>query len=523
MGTVSAKKHNVGVRVVKSDSPTGNSVRAVSEKIEDPFAGVYAEDELIVPPYDPEVLIKMPEYSNVLRPLLDAYKTNISGFGYSFNYLVDIDSEEIEEAIVERAKKEWQALEFFYQYCNYDKTFIEITKLMIGDRETLGWGVLEVILKGDGKPGGLEHIPAHTIRLSRLDPVPQAVPVAAIDVNGKRVRVTYMRKFRRFCQMVEGRKVWFKEFGDPRELHKETGLFDYQIKEPIPFEKRATSIMYFPLPVSYSPYGIPRWIGALLSTVGSRKSEELNYYYFIQGKHVPMAVLVNNGSLTESSISELEDYSKSIKGVENSHGFLIIEADSGEEEEFEDSIRKAPVNIKLQPLTQAIQHDGLFQEYDKNNRDKVRSHMRLPPIYTGESRDYTRATADTARSIAEEQIFNPERLELAEKFNKLINTALDIRYVSLYFKGPDLSNKLTLSQALSPYIKAGALTPNMLIKQVSDLLGIEFEQINEEWANKPLALSIAEVSKGVEVPEAKPKQAKPTVVDDSAEKKVSAS
>ena len=42
----------------------------------------------------------------------------------------------------------------------------------------------------------------------------------------------------------------------------------------------------------------------------------------------------------------------------------------------------------------------------KNNRDKIRSAFRLHPIYTGESQDYTRATADTARQVTEEQVFH---------------------------------------------------------------------------------------------------------------------
>jgi PBSX family phage portal protein len=519
-------KNLVGVRMVKAKETMGTEqgTRPVSQQIIDPFSEAYSTDYLIEPPYNPDVLVQLPEYSNVLQPLIDAYKTNITGFGYSFGYLVDMDSEEVEAEIITRAKKEWQALEFFYDYCNYDKTFTEITKLMIMDRETIGWGALEIIPKGNGKPGGVEYLPAHTLRLSRLDSQPQRIPIDTIDVDGGKVTVTYVKKFRRFCQLFEGEKVWFKEFGDPRKLDKITGQFEYQLEKgaTVPIDRQATSVMYFPLSVSYSPYGIPRWMGAFLSIIGSRKSEELNYYYFVQGKHVPMAILVNNGSLTESSITKLEEYSTNIKGVENAHGFLIIEADSGEEEEFEDKLGKAPISIKLQPLTQALQHDGLFQEYDKNNRDKVRAHMKLPPIYTGESKDYTRATADTARSIAEEQIFNPERQEIAEKFNKLINPALDIRYASLYFKGPDLSNKLTLSQALNPYIKAGALTPNMLIKQVSDLLGVDFEQIKEDWANKPLALAIAEVSKGTKVPPAKQTEGTPTVVDDSAGGKVNA-
>ncbi len=506
----------IAARIIKQDKVIEYKG---SSQISDPFSEIYSSEGLLEPPYNPLYLAQLGETSNILRPLIDAYKTNITGFGYSFRWLIDMESEEIAEEIRERAKKEWLALEFFYNHCNFDQTFTSLTKKFIADRETIGWGCLEVIPRGDGKPGGFEYIPAHTIRLTKLDPQPQRIPITTIGINGEPVRITYTKKFRRFCQMTEenGRRVWFKEFGDPRRLSKTTGKFEYEMGgEKIPPEDLANSIIYDAISVSYTPYGIPRWMGTLIGTLGSRKAEELNLRYFTQGKHIPMAVLVKNGSLTESSVETLQEYANQMRGVENSHGFLVLEADASSDE-LDTFDGKAPstVDIKLQPLTQILQQDALFQEYDKSNRDKMRASLRLPPVYTGETRDYTRATADTARSIAEEQIFNPERIELAEKFNKLLNFHLNIRYVGLYFKSPDLSNKKELAEALNPYIRAGALTPNMLISSVSDLLGIEFEQIREDWGNKPLQLAIEEIRRGVDVGSSAGKKKAPSVVDHS--------
>ena len=36
----------------------------------------------LFPPYDPEVLSSLMEHSNSLRPNVDAYKTNVDGFGF---------------------------------------------------------------------------------------------------------------------------------------------------------------------------------------------------------------------------------------------------------------------------------------------------------------------------------------------------------------------------------------------------------------------------------------------------------
>ncbi len=492
--------------VIKADKPN-----LASGQIPDPFEGLYETEGLLEPPYDPLTFARLPEMNNILTPLIDAYKTNIAGFGYSFRYKIDMESPDIDASIKDRAKKEWIALENFYQNCNFDKSFTKIVQDMIDDRERIGYGFIEVIPKGDNLPGGLEYVPAHTIRISKLHPDIQMIPVAAVGIDGKKITITYARRFRRFCQIRENEKIWFKEFGDPRKMDKNTGRFEVElgpngeeIKTEVLPENEATSLIYFPIHCPYTPYGVPRWIGNILSIYGSRSSEELNYNYFRRGKHIPMAILVKNGTLTQSSIDELKSYATNLEGTENAHGYLILEAESfdNQEDVFEESGR-GPVDIKLQPLTQVIQHDALFQDYDKNNRNKIRSAFRLPPIYTGDSEDYTRATADTARAIAEEQIFNPEREEIANKFNRLINTAFGIRYVEMYLKGPNLTNKLELAQAVNVYWKAGALTPNMLIGAVSELLGQEFEPIQEEWGNKPINLTIAELERGVKVPEAK--------------------
>lgn len=491
---VSNQKGNVAVRIIKSDS----KVRA-SSQVTDPFQNIYDDNLGLKPAYDPLVLAKFAEISGVLQPLTDAYATNIPGFGYFFRYNIDMDSPDVDQKIKDRAEEEWITLENFYKFCNFQESFVKILKKVIEDREKVGWGGLEVIPRGDGRPGGLAHIPAHTFRVTYLHKEPQELRTKRITSSGKELIITHMVRFRRFVQIREDgeyQTVWFKEFGDPRKMDKNTGLFEGDEGQgPISFENEANSLIYLPIYNSYSPYGLPRWLGNIVNAYGARKAEELNYTYFTRGKHIPMAILVKNGLLTESSVEKLEEYGQMISGVENAHAYLVLEASGFEEEGFENTGgAQKQVDIKLQPLTQAMQQDGLFQEYDKNTRDKMRESLRLPPIYMGASRDYTRATADTARAIAEEQIFNPERSDLADVFNRAFNQAFDIRYVEMYFKGPELSNKLELSQALKPYIDAGGITPNMLLKATSELLGQPFEFIKEEWGSQPLQITLAELA-----------------------------
>ena len=152
-----------------------------------------------------------------------------------------------------------------------------------------------------------------------------------------------------------------------------------------------------------------------------------------------------------------------------------------------------------------MEKDGLFQEYCKNNRDKIRSAFRLHPIYTGESQDYTRATADTARQVTEEQVFQPERDDIAFMFNNTLKRILLIKSVSMKFVAPTISDKAEIAKAVSPYVMAGAATPNMLIDALGDLLGKSFEPFEGEWADKPMQLLLKEmeIQNGNETKEAK--------------------
>ncbi len=53
----------------------------------------------LFPPYDPEVLSSLQEHSNSLRPNVDAYKTNIDGFGYRLEPVIDPDDPDSAEKI----------------------------------------------------------------------------------------------------------------------------------------------------------------------------------------------------------------------------------------------------------------------------------------------------------------------------------------------------------------------------------------------------------------------------------------
>lgn len=463
-----------------------NDAAGQSRQIDkDPFTGLY-NNGVISPLYDPELLIRLPEQSDILQQCIEAYKTNIVGFGYSFQY--DADYDKADKTTQKALDVEWNKYDNFFKYCNFDESFVEIMKKVIDDKEKLGWGAVEVIPDGLGNPAGFEHIPGHTLRMCKKEDTLVDIDVTITDENGKEIVINRKKKFRKFVQIRGINTVYFKEFGDPRDMDCNTGEYG----EDIPDERKATSLMFFNIYCPYTEYGLPRYLGNILNVEGTRKAQELNYNYFDNGRHIPLAVVVENGQLTESSIEML----KNSKGESAQHSYLVLEAEGfkdGNSIAEDDNNDKTSVKIRFEKLAEILQEDALFQEYCKNNRNNIRSAYRLPPIYTGESQDYNRATADTARQLTEEQVFQPEREDLAFKLNNLLRTKIEIKNVSLCFKAPKITDTSEISKALTPYIASGTATPNMLLDVLGQLLGKEFEQFDGDWANQPLQITLKQL------------------------------
>ena len=194
-------------------------------------------------------------------------------------------------------------------------------------------------------------------------------------------------------QIRDGRRVYFKEFGDPRLIDARTGQVDDNAELP------ATEIIHFKQYCPYSHYGVPRWIGNWLAVEGSRQAEEVNYEYFENNTVPPMALLVA-GTLDDKVVERIEDFiNDEMKGRKSFNKILAIEASPFGE--VLPGTTSPKVSVQFVPLSDAQQKNSLFDNYDNTNREKIRSSFHLPPIFVGLTSDYTRATAKESREVAE--------------------------------------------------------------------------------------------------------------------------
>lgn len=464
------------VSVIKGANGVSNPI--ISQQQED-SKEKNAINGIIDPPYRIEDLQQIRENSTILGQCIDAYKRNIAGFGHEMQYKQN-DAEETDDM-----KKEWSFVDTeIIPFFSFDKPFKEILEGAIDDRETTGNGYIEVIRNASNQPDQLANMLPQHMRVTRKDEELQDVKYI---VSGK--SITRKKKFRRYVQIVDNNPIYFKEFGDPRFLNKKTGKFS---KESFGGDN-ATEILH--LKIGNGPYGIPRWVSHVVHMVGARKAEELNLRYFKQGRHVPMAVIIKNGLLDDESEAALSEYATSIEGEDNQHKFLLLQLKAGEDEETGEPV---PADIELKSLADILQNDALFLEYDDKSRQKVQSAFRLPDIYVGYSRDFNRATADAAREITEEQVFEPERNSLEFIINNILLLPYELNHVYVNLRKPEISNTEDLVKMLDVLSKYGGTTFNDLREVAAKVLNKDLEPFDAEEASQPIALVLQAIKKASE-------------------------
>ena len=531
-----------------SSGEGGNSVPG-----EDSHA-VFQQTGAIEPPHNPETLCMLLEHSNALRQNIDAYQTNIDGFGHKFEPILDPNAEDADERIanalyIDRAtrgdtdpkmptdaevsaakekltnemRREKSLLDSFFSFCCPDTSFITHRRRTRQDNEVTGNGYWEIVRTKAGQLVQFIYVPSYTMRL---------LPLKSIDacVIEQRVRVSELsldvverpKQWRRYVQNVNGQTVYFKEMGDERIMSRATGKIYQTLAEMDTAEnsdgkttKPATEILHFKIHSPRSAYGVPRWIGSLLSVLGNRQAEEVNFMYFENKSVPPLAVLVSGGRMTEECVKRIQDFvDNEIKGKKNFHKILFLEADA------DATMNSGQVKIDIKPLTQAQQSDALFQKYDERNIDKVGQSFRLPRMLRGDIRDFNRSTAEAALLFAEMQVFQPEREEFDWIMNRKVLADLGIRFWKFQSMGPISKDPEKLSLMIRGMVRDGILLPSEARQIAEDVFNRTLPQVDEFWANQPTMMTAAGFIPDEALPENMASPKSPTPAGEEAKKAV---
>lgn len=484
---------------IKRHSYTGDyesliKAAITSNQITDPFNADYGaakgqHGKIIEPIFPFPSLMRIYSESNILRSCIESYVVNIESYGHILEYVGPEGSEDEDDVQTEK-----QTLLNFLSNPGFEDSLIESRKKSRIDQEVVGGRAFEIIRDNSGRIVVMNHIPADTIRLTKRDKEPTETKITFPDPTDpdRLISKTVNKFFRRLVQKgPTGKKVYFKEFGDPRSIDPKTGDADAGMTT----EGQATEILYIAPYTPGSVYGTPRWIGQLPAILGSRESELVNLNFFRDNAIPAMAVLVSGGALTEDSFNTIERYITAVKGQDAMQRVLILEAAADDMSGSVDHSQPAP-RIEMKPMISERQQEGLFQDYDQKNQQKVRSAFRLPPIYVGRAEDYTRASAFASMLVAENQVFQPERDEFDQIMNERILSTYKPKYWHFKSLGPAVAEPEAVSKMIKEFGAQGALTPNAVIKIANQMLDVHIEPVKDAWGDYPFNIIMQYVKAG---------------------------
>lgn len=124
----------------------------------------------------------------------------------------------------------------------------------------------------------------------------------------------------------------------------------------------------------------------------------------------------------------------------------------------------------------------MFEQYIANCDERVRRAFRLPPIFTGNAQDFSFATAFASYTVAEAQVFQPERDEFDEKINLLLMPELP-GAEELQYKSLPLSVRDTTQQLEAVGLIADKITPQSLVETINQLTDLSLT-LDEEKMEK---------------------------------------
>jgi len=454
---------------VSSSVPLSNAL--------DQFSSQYDANQLIQPLYNPAILSRFTINCDVMAQCVKAMKVNIDGMGWQVEFVPTVEQPDAEPSTADDAER--RRLQLLFDYPNAHDSWVNIKMNLRADKCLTGYADLEVVRNIGDEIAELHYVPSNTIRLTARQTT-LTEHVQWLRDGAEWIQIKRLTKFRRFLQMVNDQKVWFKEFGDPRSLNKTTGEYATDGSR-WPVGTEATEIIHLADDVQNSVYGEPPWLSELMNIMGSTEAKKVNYLYFDNKTIPPFIITVSGGELNGNSEKELADYlDQHFKGSDNFHKVLLLEAVGTGGGPLGDE--KAPaVRIDVKPMTEFLQQDALFQEYIKSNAKAIRESYRLPPLLIGAAEEYSHAAAIEAKIVAEQQVFQPERTAFDEKINRTIIADMGVQRWRMKSRGTptaDDANIITAMSQMQDVVPVG-----YAVDWISELMGKEPPKLDESIRN----------------------------------------
>lgn len=498
------------------DNISGNDINSIPKSNENAY------NELIEPELDLKKLKDFYDISDALRTAIDVFVTNVVGFGYDFKPEWDIvekngiavfveTNEPVPPQILKEMKEEKARITMFYLSLSLDNTWTQEQKNKLTLKEIYGNSYVEYERDLEGNLQGAVLIDSDTIRLTKHEDTGILIENFIKNPDTLEFETQLrLKKFRRYVQLSSGGaiKTYFKEFGDPRIMNAYTGKYyknsigEYItdvnfIPENEKF-KAATEIYHFKVldPGNLYGYGIPRWVSLIPQLLGVRSSDLLNAETF-KNKGIPDFIVIVEGATADTIVNQIEDHVKQNKKMDKFGNLLVVSADSKKIGAAGPNMDYKNPAIRIEPLNILTQKEGMALDYQKEARERIAGIYRIPSFLLGKSSEVNRATAEILKQVFEEQVCRPARVEEDDIQNNKILTDFKAKYYRYYSKSSKIENLELKSTILLDGLQKGAFIPREIHKILNKDLDLGLEDLNEDFMNKPLTISLAEKRSGI--------------------------
>lgn len=407
----------------------------------------------IKPPYRPATLASFLELNETHAACVN--KKARYEVGYGFDVIPHPEVEEPNETERETIRDFWFGTESEWKTGpegTASATPEEVLELGRQDYHGIGWACWEILIDGDGRPKGLAHVPAWTVRVRKTETETQ---------DGE----TVVTKGHGYVQVRDARTRYFGEAGDrygdnPTFIDQETGeVADNAADLP---NSPANELIFLPNHSQLSLYyGIPDWVPAMQTMGADQAAKEWNHDLFDNLGIPYYTINVTGGKLTETARKELKELQDNLLNSPYRTAVLDVE-EFVEENEFEDSDGNN-VNIEWEPIGASNSKDMEFQAFRQRNEHEITKVHGVPPLLIGVTETSNRANSrEQVKAFAEEQIA-PEQSKLESRLYTILHqTAFGISDWTVSFKLHGADQPETEARIAEKRIRAvdGAVTVN---------------------------------------------------------------
>ncbi|MDF9748374.1 phage portal protein [Natrinema salsiterrestre] len=514
-GEVSVKVSGIGSGTPLSKAE--NSTQLSDRRIRTHGAGVK-------PPYNPYRLASFHELNETLSTGIRKKARYEVGYGFSIATHTDVDEDEADDTEKEVIRNFWRGLDSRWQTKARQKaeptTPVEVLELARQDYHLIGWCCLEILTDLEGKPVGLAHVPAKTVRVrkpqSRFDQPRH--PEEGRYVDGDVAEFAS----RGYVQIRDGRRRYFGEAGDRyRGLDIEiTGGDDDSAsvryretngnEEPIFVDREtgdvatgsaqnlenapANELIFVTNP---SPggddYGIPDWVSAIRTITADEAAKDYNRDFFDNDTIPRMVIKVTGGELSEESRKDLRQMLNGLRA--ESHRAVILEVEKFVDDNALKTEDGNDVEIKIEPLGQGISEEMDFKEFRKKNEHEIAKVLEVPPVKIGNTETSNRSNSDQQDKDFALEVIQPEQYKFAERLYQILHQkAFGIRDWTIEFELRGADQPKEEAQMTEQRVRSMRLAGVATVNQVLEELGLPTR--DDEYGDMPLAQFESEFTGG---------------------------